>query len=213
MLTFINSDALPWPAAPISAVIFDLDGTITRPVLDFDGIRREIGVEGLILESVAKLGEQARKRALGILERHEMIAAENSELNPGVRQLLRLIDAAGCTKALVTRNSRRSVHVVSSRHELSFDAIVTRDDAPAKPSPEPLQLACRQLGTTRAQVLWVGDSPLDREAGIAAGIRTVIIHSRYNQPDDGALVIDSASQLVYMLCLADTECEAGFQPS
>ena len=202
MLTFTHSYVLPWPAAPISAVIFDLDGTITRPVLDFDRIRREIGVDGLILEAVAKLDEAARKRAFGILERHEMIAAESSELNPGISELLRLIDDAGCSKALVTRNSRKSVNVVSSRHELRFDAIVTRDDAPAKPSPEPLHLACRLLGTPPAEVLWIGDSPLDREAGIAAGIRTAIIRPRCSGPDDEALVIESARELVGMLCIA-----------
>ena len=38
---------------PIRAVIFDLDGTITQPYLDFDGIREEMGLEkngGPILE-------------------------------------------------------------------------------------------------------------------------------------------------------------------
>ena len=35
-----------------SVVIFDLDGTITEPYLDFDTIRAKVGVEGPILEAM-----------------------------------------------------------------------------------------------------------------------------------------------------------------
>ena len=42
----------------IKAVIFDLDGTITEPFLDFDAIRREIGLSpeaGTLLEAMEKM--------------------------------------------------------------------------------------------------------------------------------------------------------------
>jgi phosphoglycolate phosphatase-like HAD superfamily hydrolase len=40
----------------IAAVIFDLDGTITRPYLDFNQIRAEIGnVRGPLLEAMDKM--------------------------------------------------------------------------------------------------------------------------------------------------------------
>ena len=41
----------------IKAVIFDLDGTITEPFLDFDAIRRQIDIPpeaGTLLEAMAK---------------------------------------------------------------------------------------------------------------------------------------------------------------
>ena len=43
---------------PIRAVIFDLDGTITEPYLDFDAIREEIGLGkngGPVLEAMEKM--------------------------------------------------------------------------------------------------------------------------------------------------------------
>ncbi|MCK5272001.1 MAG: hypothetical protein KAJ52_05470, partial [Sedimentisphaerales bacterium] len=63
----------------IAAVIFDLDGTLTQPYLDFDQIRSEIGnIDGPILEAMEQMPPPQRRKALEILHRHEQEAAENS---------------------------------------------------------------------------------------------------------------------------------------
>ena len=197
MLTFAPGAPLPWPASDVHAVIFDLDGTITVPVLDFDAIRREIGVSGLLLEEIEKLDETGRQRAVAIIERHERAAAENSQLHDGVDELLALIEGSKCRTGLVTRNSRVSVDLVALRHDLRFDTIVTRDDAPIKPSPEPLWLACRHLAVPPEQALWIGDGFIDRDTGLAAGIRTIIVGRSEDVP--GVLYVDSPGQLLGML--------------
>ena len=58
------------------AVIFDLDGTLADPLLDFDAIRAEIGLApGLpILEQLADATPAARARAEEIMRRHERTA-------------------------------------------------------------------------------------------------------------------------------------------
>ena len=57
------------------AVIFDLDGTLTQPLLDFDLIRAEIGLgPGPILEQLSALTQAERDRAETILRRHEITA-------------------------------------------------------------------------------------------------------------------------------------------
>ena len=51
---------------PIRAVVFDLDGTITRPYFDFDAIRKEIGMGengGPVLEAMEKMSPDERRRA------------------------------------------------------------------------------------------------------------------------------------------------------
>ena len=69
--------------AKIYAIIFDLDGTLTRPILDFDAIRREIGIEkGPVWESILQMSPKTRKAAEEILLRHEMDAANNCVLQP-----------------------------------------------------------------------------------------------------------------------------------
>ncbi len=161
---------------PIRLVVFDLDGTITRPFLDFRRIRAEIGLPEPLLENMLALpAGPARDRAFAILEGHEDDAAARSELNEGAREALAFLRARGVFAAVVTRNSRRSVRRVLEKHALAFDLEVAREDAPVKPRPEPLWLICGRLGVPPAEALMVGDYKYDVLAGRAAGLRTAIL--------------------------------------
>jgi len=161
---------------PLRLAVFDMDGTITRPLLDFRRIRAEIGLPEPLLENMMALPPgPERERAFSILERHEDDAADLSELGDGAREALEFLRARGTLLALVTRNSRRSVLRVLEKHALDFDFVVTRDDAPAKPRPEPLWLICERLGVPPAGALMVGDYKYDVIAGRAAGMRTALL--------------------------------------
>ena len=57
-------------------VIFDMDGTLTLPAIDFDRLRAEIGIEsGTILEALETMTTDERTRAYDIIEEHERVAA------------------------------------------------------------------------------------------------------------------------------------------
>jgi pyrophosphatase PpaX len=58
-----------------------------------------------------------------------------------------------------------------------FDAIITADDVTnGKPHPEPVLNALERLGRSRPdRVLFVGDAPMDVEAGQTAGVRTAAV--------------------------------------
>jgi HAD superfamily hydrolase (TIGR01549 family) len=158
------------------AVLFDMDGTLTTPVLDFPRIRAELGVgPGPILESLARLDQTRRQEAEAKLHRIEDGAAKNSLLNEGCKDLLAWLAANGLSAALITRNSRVSVQTVFRLHQLSMDVIITREDGPFKPSPIPLELACKRLGVKHDEAWMVGDGQHDIEAARAAGIRAVWI--------------------------------------
>lgn len=160
----------------IQAVIFDMDGTITRPWLDFAKIRAEIGVGEPILERMLEMPEGPdRRRAFDILARYEAEAVEASELNVGAHEVLRFLAERGIRTGLVTRNSRLSVRGIMDRHGISFDVVVTREDAPIKPSPEPLLLICRRLDVGPERAMMVGDFKFDVMAGQAAGMRTCLL--------------------------------------
>src|SRR5262249_26341855 len=89
------------------AVIFVMDGTLTRSTLDFDLIRAEIGIaEGPILEAVAQMPPEDRARAELILRRHESAASAANELQPGAAKVVAAIRAARIPVALMTQNSR-----------------------------------------------------------------------------------------------------------
>jgi HAD superfamily hydrolase (TIGR01509 family) len=167
------------------AILFDMDGTLTRPLLDFPQIKAEMGIGNRpILEALAELDPARRAAAQSILHRHEEEASANSTLNPGCAELLEWLNRHRIQVALVTRNSRRSVRTVLERHGLRIDVLITRDDALPKPDPAPLRLACARLDVNQAEAWMVGDGVYDIQAGVAAGIATVwVSHGRVRSFD------------------------------
>lgn len=161
----------------VDAVIFDLDGTLTRPYLDFDAIRAEIGIAGRepVLEAMKRMNAAQRTAAELIVARHEADAAANSVLYDGVHDTLDALRRCGLPIALQTRNSRVSVMTVIERHALRFDIIRTREDGEIKPSPAPVLAICAQLGVAPAHVLSVGDFLFDIQCGAAAGAMTALM--------------------------------------
>lgn len=183
----------------VAAAIFDLDGTLTRPVLDFDAIRREIGdVEGPLLEAMEQMSSAERQRAAAILERHERSAAENSELNGGVQELLAWLRGEGRAIGVVTRNQRRSVEKICEVHGLVFDAVVTREDGPAKPDPFGVRRVCELLGIASSRAVVVGDYVFDLISARRAGARGVLLTTNENHADfvaEADYVIDHLEEL------------------
>jgi HAD superfamily hydrolase (TIGR01509 family) len=176
-------DADPIHTILPDAVLFDMDGTLTEPALDFPRIKADLGVgDRPILEALAAMSDCDRERAEAILGRHEDEAAQRSTLNPGCREALAWLDAAGVRTALITRNSRSSVRTVLAAHRLPIDVLVTREDAPPKPDPEPLRQACRRLAVDPADCWMVGDGEFDVRAGLRAGARTVWLSHRRPKP-------------------------------
>jgi HAD superfamily hydrolase (TIGR01549 family) len=182
------------------AVIFDLDGTITRPILDFARIKREIGAgDTPILEFLASMKDEKRRReARRKVDAWEREGAEASTLNPGVRELLDFLRGRGIPTAILTRNTRESVEIVMRKHSLRFDVIVTTDDRlPPKPSPEPVRHIAAALGVEPGEVLMVGDFRFDVECGRSAGARTVFLKNEHLSDDAGAdYVITEMTQLL-----------------
>jgi len=162
------------------AILFDMDGTITEPMLDFPRIKREMGIgQRPILEALAEMSESQRQIAEAVLHRHEEEAAANSKLNLGCKEMLAWLDRHRIGVAVITRNSRTSVKTVCQRHGLNSEVLITREDGKFKPDPAPLLEACRRLRVEKADVWMVGDGQYDVEAGLAAGILMVwVSHGR-----------------------------------
>jgi HAD superfamily hydrolase (TIGR01509 family) len=185
-------------APPFGGILFDMDGVVVRQRLDFPAIKREIfgTTEGFILERMAGLPEADRARAEVILERHETAAAMTAEPMDGILPFLEWMEARGLRRGIVTRNSRKSVDLVLQRLGLAFDAVVTREDAPPKPAPEPVWLACRRMGLSPAELVFVGDFEFDMLAGRRAKVRTVLLRSGALMASEHAdLSVDSLEEL------------------
>lgn len=193
-------------------VIFDMDGTLTRPHLDFDRMREEIGLEpGPLLETVLAMSPKDRAIAEAILQRHEDEASAGSELQPGAAEVVAAVREAGLSPVLMTRNSRRSVNVVLRRHGLSFDLIRTREDGAIKPSPEPIFDICRRLNADPQQSWAVGDFHYDILCGAAAGCTTVLLLTDKGARPDWAgqadHIIHDLRELLGLLGIVRTKSE------
>jgi HAD superfamily hydrolase (TIGR01509 family) len=184
------------------AILFDMDGTLTEPLLDFPAIKAELNIgHRPILEALADMDDDRRAAAETILDRHERRAAESSTLNPGCEALLQWLADHAIPTAVITRNSRACAQIVAARHGLTFDTLITREDGPFKPDPAPLLLACRRLNVAPADAWMVGDGQYDVEAGHAAGVPTVwLSHGRARTfAATPWRVVDDLTQLIAQL--------------
>jgi HAD superfamily hydrolase (TIGR01509 family) len=168
----------------MQAVIFDLDGTLTEPTLDFDAIRAEIGIaRGLpILEALEGAGDAERARADEILRRYEREAMARARLADGCSELLGHLGARGIPMAILTRNVREVVEAFARTFGFSFQATYTREDGPPKPSPDGVLALCARIGASPADTLVVGDYKFDIIAGLRAGCRTALVTTRALSP-------------------------------
>src|ERR1043166_7957235 len=112
---------------PIRGVVFDLDGTLVSQELDFEAIRREIGLPTgtPLLEALRGLDREQRLRAEAILDRHERFAAERANVYEGIPEFLAFLEAQRIRRAVLTRNSRWAGETVLTRCRLVLDPIVS----------------------------------------------------------------------------------------
>jgi len=187
----------------IRAVLFDLDGTITIPILDFDRIRKEIGgISGPILEAMQQMTDSQRSRAEKILDRHEAVAAEQSRLNPGVHELCSWLRERETSIGLITRNQRPSVERVCQIHNLFFDSVFTREDGPNKPDPYPVEFTCRKMNIEPSSSIMVGDYLFDLLSARSAGAYSVLLQTENREPDfqhEADFVINRLEQLTEVI--------------
>jgi phosphoglycolate phosphatase len=183
-------------AAPFSscrAVLFDLDGTLIETHLDFSGMAQAmrdlaqgagipasllygkdilgmVGAGARHLQGRGEDGDAFRRMAFAHLEEWEAVGCAQPVLLPGAQALLSDLRRQGRRVGIVTRNCRRVSQGLADRFQLSYDALLSRDDVTlAKPHPEHLWEALQALGCRPDEAVMAGDHWMDIQAGQAAG--------------------------------------------
>jgi len=162
---------------PLAGTIFDLDGTLVDSQLDFDAIRRDMGLSAgqLILEGLEQMPEgDAKDECRRVLEHHEREGAARAVPIPGVEELLAELDDLQIVRAILTRNSRVSAETTLAKLGWEFSIVLTREDVPPKPDPAGLVRICAEWDLAVDEVLFFGDFAFDLQAGRNAGMRTVL---------------------------------------
>ena len=188
----------------VDAVLFDLDGTLADTAGDLAGavnrLRRERGLgpvateamrahassgaRGLLFAGMGITPDDPQFPALrdAFLLHYESCLAETTRLFAGVAKLLDTLEARGLSWGIVTNKATRFTKPVVAALKLDTRAktIVSGDTTPhAKPHPEPLLFAARALERPPARCVYVGDDLRDVQAGIAAGMPTLVARWGY----------------------------------
>lgn len=188
---------MPSPSRP-DAVLLDLDGTLVDTVparidawlavfaefvipAERADVAPMIGIDGrrLARDAAAASGRALDDAMAEAIDRRagELFTTLNRRPAPlpGATELLRRLDDDGMTWAIAT-SSRRD-QVGSSVAALSLDdepKIVDGSHVEhAKPAPDLLLLAARELGVAAERCWYVGDSTWDMRAAVAAGMRPI----------------------------------------
>lgn len=171
--------------AKIEGIIFDMDGTLTVPFLDFKALRREIGIDPAlpVWETIVAMAPEERHRSEEILLRHELESSLHCELQPGAQELFAELERRHMPVAILTRNSRASWETLRQRFDFPFDRVYAREDGPMKPNPISVITLANQMNVIPPKILCVGDYLFDIQAGKAAGTQTALLVNHGKIPD------------------------------
>jgi phosphoglycolate phosphatase len=183
----------------VSAVLFDLDGTLADSAGDLAlALNRIRESRGLAPVPVADLRPYASSGARGLLHRgmdvtqahpeyaalrelflanYEACLSETTTLFDGVADTLDAIEARGLRWGIVTNKFERfTIPVVAALGLAGRAAVVVGGDttAHAKPHPAPLLHAAQAMKVAPSACVYVGDDLRDVEAGTAAGMATIV---------------------------------------
>ncbi|MGB1905982.1 MAG: HAD family hydrolase [Spongiibacter sp.] len=182
----------------LKAVLFDLDGTLLdtatdftrvlngllnehqRPLQHYEAVRRRVS-DGA--RAVVNLGfgidpDHPDFAALlaAFLDRYETQIAVETTLFPGMDAQLRKLEAQGLKWGIVTNKPSRFTEPLLRALDLDGrcgSAICPDHVTHRKPDPEPIYLACKELGVDPKEAVYVGDHRRDIDAGRNAGMATI----------------------------------------
>jgi HAD superfamily hydrolase (TIGR01509 family) len=159
------------------AIIFDMDGTLTAPYIDWKRLRTAIACppDKTIIDHIESLPPEKAVEANTILLNTERQAAEHAAINDGAAELVQTLHLKGLKLALVTNNHREAMHIVLRRGNLHFDVALSRDDGKLKPAPDLILKSLAHLHVQPHEAVGIGDGRYDLMACEAAGVRCIYL--------------------------------------
>ena len=166
--------------------VFDMDGTLTLAVHDFEAIKRalDIPLAEDILGYLAALPEAVAAAKHAWLLEHERELALTSQPAPGAIELVRELHGRGCRLGILTRNAHElallTLRAIGLDDCFAVADVIGRDEAPPKPDPGGLLHFARAWQVAPAELVMVGDYRFDLECARAAGARSVLVNLAEN---------------------------------
>lgn len=192
----------------VSAVLFDLDGTLLDTVEDLaeaanrtlselarsprsiDEIREFVGkgipnlVRRCMTEGMAASEDEIQSAIVRFRVHYAAVNGSRSQVYAGVIDTLEAMRGSGLALACVTNKAEAFTRPLLDRMGLAqyFPVVVSGDTlAVKKPDPAVLLHACEQLGVSQHDALMVGDSANDASAARAARIPVLLVTYGYSE--------------------------------
>ncbi len=212
------------------AVLFDLDGTLLDTAPDFlTATNRLLERKGMPLLPAESIRRLVTHGSVGIIKKVFELEEKHPDFEPIRQELLMLYMAnladqtrpfQGITELLETLGQQHIPWGIVTNKPESFTRAILEQlplyPAPStvvcpdhvtktKPDPEPVILACQQLGVSPRESIYIGDHQRDIEAGLRAGTTTIAAAYGYIDDDEdptswGAhYTVTSASQLLALI--------------
>ena len=184
----------------LKAVVFDLDGTITKLILPLEDMRDdtkkffiEKGLPPQLVDSADGISSTKHKALMYfeergitsdewakwcedldvVLDSHETETAERVELIEESLSVVDQIRNLGLRTAVLTNSGRHAVDIITRKIPLihHFEIIQTRSESNRpKPYPDGIHEVIDRLGITIDEAIYVGDATIDGVASKKAGI-------------------------------------------
>jgi HAD superfamily hydrolase (TIGR01509 family) len=167
--------------------IFDLDGTLTVSVHDFEYIRDELGLErdAQILEVLNGMSAEQAAPLWERLNEIEFHYAGMAKIMDGSRALLEKLASRGAQLGIFTRNVMpvvlETLRACDIDHLFPLEHIVDRDVATPKPSPDGIHHLLNFWQADAEDTVMVGDYLYDLQSGKSAGVTTIHLDGRQDQ--------------------------------
>ncbi|KAL5702481.1 hypothetical protein ACHQM5_027695 [Ranunculus cassubicifolius] len=173
----------------LRGIIFDMDGTLTVPVIDFPAMYRAVlGEEDYIsvksnspsgidiLHHIENWSPDKQQKAYETIAEYEKQGMDRLQIMPGAAELCRFLDSKQIRRGLITRNVKDAVDLFHQRFGILFSPALSREFRPYKPNPDPLLHICSTWDVHPTEVMMIGDSLKDDVAcGKNAGAFTCLL--------------------------------------
>ncbi|MCR5736178.1 MAG: HAD-IA family hydrolase [Eubacterium sp.] len=182
------------------AVIFDLDGTLLNTIDDLANAVRFVqrkfgwaedstevvqqhvgnGIRNLIIRSTPEGEENPlfEDAFLSFKEYYQQHCEEQTDLYPGIRELLETLKRKNIKMAIVSNKAHPAVLKLHDTYFKDYLDVVYGENEDAgiqkKPAPDMVKLAMERLGVTASETVYVGDSDVDKATADNSGLDCIL---------------------------------------
>lgn len=156
-----------------------MDGTLTKPIHDFNIIRQKLGIKvgEPILEAIDDMPKKQADETRERLDSLEMELAHDAVAQPGAKELLQQLQDDNKQLGILTRNGEEIAQATLSAsgldHFFAKETVIGRETCAPKPKPDGVEYLLKLWNADRGKTVIVGDYRYDIEAGYLSKIKTV----------------------------------------